>query len=584
MTNITQARQTQYGDKLKAKELRCTPQKWGISNALGIFNFAEHGMRSKEDAEWRCTGIAARPGRTSESWTQPNLCRLVSAQLRGRGTLCKVLTLTRKLRRPLANLATPSRNRLIHDKTKRVTASKRFRNITQRRGQKLELARVKLENKRLEGEVRALSRELSEILLLVLRYALPPPWLLDGETSLPPFSQSIWSIDLRAKLCLVRVCKAWHRIGLEFLYRRVTLRRIGQMPAFVSALEVRNGLGAFVRNLYISCFVPHGYLALYNQEIKKIFQLCPQLSHFAFKPPFHIPTSPNMIPAVSGNVTSLEYNHNVEYPLILPTLVQLCKILRSLALFLPTTYDASHSTLRFQQLEDLHIQGSVAPPPKWRTPSLRRLWLDGSSSVDNAILILEAEAFLNVYGRTIIFLSLKNYGIGHTSIQGALDRCPLLERLAINEFMVHPTCPPLSHQNITSLDFFGWRQPKHFRFFNPDLNGFSALRTWRLLDESMHSLWNVPSHIPRDIERQWVIDDGAPKSAWVSALMVVDIDDVCDSSVDDSETGDVDSDSDAESCVTVSEDGGYASMAGEFYLEEEREFGHDEALTIFWRL
>ncbi|KAJ6586378.1 hypothetical protein DFH09DRAFT_1432234 [Mycena vulgaris] len=103
-----------------------------------------------------------------------------------------------------------------------------------------------------------------EIWLMVLCYILPPSWMLNGEAPLAPFPQSIWSMNLRAKLCIIGACRTGHRIGLELLYRRVTLRRIEQMLALVSALETRDGLGALVRNLEISCFVPHGYSALHK--------------------------------------------------------------------------------------------------------------------------------------------------------------------------------------------------------------------------------------------------------------------------------------------------------------------------------
>ncbi|KAJ7136686.1 hypothetical protein C8R44DRAFT_767673, partial [Mycena epipterygia] len=82
------------------------------------------------------------------------------------------------------------------------------------------------------------------------------------EESLPPFYHSIWSVDLRMKRSIIGVCRTWYRIALGLLYESVTLRRIGQMPAFVCALEGRHELGVLVQNLNISCFVPHRYSTL----------------------------------------------------------------------------------------------------------------------------------------------------------------------------------------------------------------------------------------------------------------------------------------------------------------------------------
>ncbi|KAJ6586383.1 hypothetical protein DFH09DRAFT_1143212 [Mycena vulgaris] len=431
-----------------------------------------------------------------------------------------------------------------------------------------------------------------EIWLMVFCYILPPSWRLDVETPLAPFPQSIWSMDLRAKLCIIGVCKTWHRIGLELLYRRVTLRRIGQMLP-------RVGLGALVRSLEISCFVPHGYFVLHDQETRRVLQLCPRLLHFAFKPPFVIPTAPNMIPVVSCNLTSLEYNSNVEYPLILPTLLRLCETLRSLSLSLPATYDSSHPTLRFKNLEDLRLQGSSMPPPKWLMPRLRRLWMQRNMAIDHIDRRLEAEAFLDVYGRTVKFLSLAYY-VGYyssdrdASLQGILDRCPSLVHLDIKLYDLRQHWKtPLKHGNIHSLDVFDWPE---YDSFHVDLTRFPELRTLRFLDESLRLLPDLPRDLPQDNETQWGIGDGddSPGSAWISAVTSTDpdLDDPGDKdyefNVDTEGSGaanvsdtDSDSESDAGSCITVSEDGGYVLAAGEFYLEENREFSHDEALAIF---
>ncbi|KAJ7452813.1 hypothetical protein FB451DRAFT_1520785 [Mycena latifolia] len=167
-----------------------------------------------------------------------------------------------------------------------------------------ELARVKLDNNRLELANRALCQTLAiaeeklarlpppyhvdrlphEILLHVLRYALPPVWLLDGEPLLAPFSQSIWSITRRTKLAIFGVSKTWHQLGVELLYEDVTLRRLNQMASFVSALQSREGLQALVRGVEIKFPAGQEFFEVHKAEIEQIFQLCPRLAGFRFCP------------------------------------------------------------------------------------------------------------------------------------------------------------------------------------------------------------------------------------------------------------------------------------------------------------
>ncbi|KAJ7485828.1 hypothetical protein FB451DRAFT_1128075 [Mycena latifolia] len=422
-----------------------------------------------------------------------------------------------------------------------------------------------------------------EIFLIILRCALPSAWALRGDTSLPPFPQSIWSVDLRMKLSIAGVSKLWHQIGSELLYESVTLRRIGQLPAFIRALEERDGLGALVRNIDISCFVPHGYATLHDQETARIFQLCPRLSHFGFKPPFLIPTPLTVLPRVSDTITSLEYNNQVEYSLILPTLVQLSANLRSLALSLPITYDATDPKLLFEKLEALRVRlsaDSMFSPPQWTMPALRRFWLQGSNGLSR---IHDAEAFLNICGRTLTFLWLPDFLVAPTEpsvhIQSLLDRCPALEHLAMPRILCEVE-PPLTHQRIHSLDLlcFPTRDT-----FTPFLNGFPELHAFRTLDQTLMSPWEViPPDLPCDGEIQQDSDeeDDTTEAAWITAVLATDpdSDDSDDSDyVFNSQAG---STTDSESDSDVSDEG-RAPLAGEFYLDEDWEVDRAEALAIF---
>jgi hypothetical protein len=190
------------------------------------------------------------------------------------------------------------------------------------------------------------------------------------------------------KLAIGGVSKNWHVIGLGLLYGAITLRRICQLSTFVRALEAREGLGSLVRNLNLTYYIPRECNALHHQETKRIFQLCPRLLHFGFKPPFIIPAPLNILPRISYTITSLEYGSAVEFSLIFPTLVQLSASLRSLSLSIQATYEPVDETLFFEKLEDLRVRfafDSMAPTPNWTVPVLQRLWLDNGDENNPSI-------------------------------------------------------------------------------------------------------------------------------------------------------------------------------------------------------
>ncbi|KAJ7204231.1 hypothetical protein C8J57DRAFT_1619832 [Mycena rebaudengoi] len=220
-----------------------------------------------------------------------------------------------------------------------------------------------------------------ETLLFIFRHALPPSWVMGYISSLAPFPQKIWSADNETKLCIMGVCKTWHRFGLEFLYENVMLRSLGQLAAFVHTLETRPGLAAFVRRLEICYPVVRGYTALHSTEADKIFELCPRLTHFVFNPPLiavghRAPAHPPAFPVIAGvslALTNLDIGDNVEYAIVLPALVQLCQTLQSLSLPLPDHYGDAHPTLTFARLENLRIAvvpGSRVSAACWNSTTL----------------------------------------------------------------------------------------------------------------------------------------------------------------------------------------------------------------------
>jgi hypothetical protein len=114
----------------------------------------------------------------------------------------------------------------------------------------------------------------------------------------------------------MRVCKTWHRVGLEFLYESVALHSIGQLPAFVNALEARmgdgggtGGVGAFVRQLEIGYWVPRAYYTLHETELAGVLALCPRLTHFAYNPKSSIAGGPHSLPSIRSPAVLHSHSH-----------------------------------------------------------------------------------------------------------------------------------------------------------------------------------------------------------------------------------------------------------------------------------
>ncbi|KAJ7462983.1 hypothetical protein FB451DRAFT_468018 [Mycena latifolia] len=420
-----------------------------------------------------------------------------------------------------------------------------------------------------------------EVLLIVFHYTLPPSWLLSDTTatSLPPFSHSLMSFDMRMKVNIISVCRTWHQVGIQLLYECVTLRRFTQIPAFIWALESQEGLGALVRSLEIHCFVPPRLLRSHEGHTKQIFQYCPRLAHFSFSPPkepqgIRAKVSPQrLVPTLSSSITSLRFNAQISYTdTILPILLEVCGRLRSLTL--ATSFHhcdlIDHPMLNLETLEDLHLSAEVWPSTfrsKWLMPRLRRVWLRPAG--DHVffepelrrlflVFLRHAMPFFDSYGGTLTFLSL--YGATRQiNIQIVLDRCPVLQHLAIEatqlQFSPIPTHPTIS---IVDL-FFSAMDPQSHTVHAIDIitRGFPALRTVRQLDETMSCLSDIPSTLPATHSLDPIVVSDGP-GLWIAAVLSApspasdaeDSDYDPQASEDGSDSDDTSSGSDRESAIS----------------------------------
>ncbi|KAJ6503870.1 hypothetical protein C8R45DRAFT_1091639 [Mycena sanguinolenta] len=318
-----------------------------------------------------------------------------------------------------------------------------------------------------------------ETLLAIFRLALPSSWVAKNWTTLPPFPRTGWSADLNTKLSIIQVCKRWHRIGLEFLYEMVTLHSIGQLPVFAEALETiaDGGMGVFVQHLRIEYWVPRGYHTLHNTELKKIFELCPRLKHFAFNPQplplLPIPAFPEV--STLGAIAHLEICDRVKYAAVVPALVHLCPTLRSLSLLLPTTYDAHHPTLVFASLENLRLGVAAesvfpGPGPIWVIPDLKQLLIHCTPKCELAgtrpplpdVYLMVVRLFLMAYGRALSVLSVRI---------GAKSSSQETRQFDFDQLLTW--CPVLQHLYVTAQS----------RVSRPSMRS-GMLVSWDIMDET----------------------------------------------------------------------------------------------------
>ncbi|KAJ7045966.1 hypothetical protein C8F04DRAFT_455626 [Mycena alexandri] len=440
-----------------------------------------------------------------------------------------------------------------------------------------------------------------EILLVILRGALPPVWVLHGDLT-STSRDSFHHCDIRMKLSFVNVCKSWHDVGMELLYETVILYRIGQLPTLVRALEGREGLGSLVKHLDITFFTPRGYTALLESDTRRLFELCPRLSRFGFAPAYLNPGLTHVLPPLASTITCLDYGDIVQMSMILPSLVQLHRTIRSLSLTVTTTpYDGPQ--LNFDSLEDLHLrlaQDHTFPEEKWAMPSLRRLWL---RSVIKWAAPWGVGRLLGVYGSTLTFLE---WDQGTRDLKAMLESCPELQHLVLTFHSWNVgsiSIGHLSHKKIETIDI--WRTWPTFdrRPIFDHLGGFTALRSIRDLDSTYKCFWDLPVRVPPDPRH----DDASRKLGSFSPGEYPDImDDVREFSAhkfvhgplvalgdrtDDyvfNDDGDltslhedgIESSSDSDSNSSSVSSSYSHELEDEFYMADDWQISHEEALRV----
>ncbi|KAK7046431.1 hypothetical protein R3P38DRAFT_2688774 [Favolaschia claudopus] len=441
-----------------------------------------------------------------------------------------------------------------------------------------------------------------EILLMIFRHALPPSWVVRYGRTLPPFPRTIWSADFETKLALIRVCKHWYRVGLEFLYESVTLHWIGQLPAFVEALEARDNVGSFVRRLEIGYWIPRGYHTLHDTEIQNILRLCPRIIHFAFNPRIippsesffqtslpSFPSIPLRLEEGSCRITYLEVCDRIEYQSIVPALLHLAPMLQSLSIALPTQY-GDHDLIIFPRLHSLRLcisQESVQPGNYWAIPGLQQLLLHNPTPQFEPPVPTfgGAAAFLTHYGQSLRVLSLAS-----SDDPGILDeilrRCPKLQHLVLVEGL-YPSIHDFHHEEVQFLELIGTSRPAasldQWRIAFPGLRSRRYLSAFHLYYPSLPGIDGDEAALDHSLSASSYLEFLLPRTDDSDDTDTNTSDSDYELNPDDSDSGEpTSSDSDSDEAEDYDDLSHPESRTTN--NKEDWEMEREEAISIFRRL
>ncbi|KAF7971038.1 hypothetical protein HWV62_22159 [Athelia sp. TMB] len=389
-----------------------------------------------------------------------------------------------------------------------------------------------------------------EIVHAILAQAVCPMAFLDP--TIHPGINSALSLDLQTRVSFGLVCKAWRPIGLALMYECIFILRIGQILALKEVLLSDNSRGELVKSIDVSCIVPEGdhppeiYLELLN-----IFQHCRKIRSVTFGSV--TPWNPYCL-KIRGDIALVEEpgTTHTSVEAILPlvsnaahmgSLVECCRNLTYLALWIGSSMDEKLSVVAFDALETLRLTIDCedfaiyrAMSESWSLPCLKNLILtetsvwrsdtnagsndsyaDSEDDKNSEEAMKHRESMLAKIGPGLRYLHMRPmrpcieaedereiYGV---DMQKLLDYCPGLEHLAIS-----PNCiagwPSLSHPNIKWIDVWNlesginddadaYAEGGDLNCFNPA--DFPHLRGTRRLDsrpEGLPSYIDWPSLLP----------------------------------------------------------------------------------------
>ncbi|KAJ6555147.1 hypothetical protein DFH09DRAFT_574216 [Mycena vulgaris] len=353
-----------------------------------------------------------------------------------------------------------------------------------------------------------------EILHDIFNMAIPPDCLLNPSISCGP--NSAWCSSMVAKRSVILVSKSWYDAGIDLLYRNIVIRRVPAMQALLVALTTKPRLGAFVRNITVSCHVPTTYSSTIHPDLTQILSFCSALRSLNHLPPFP-PPKPYPFPPMPPTITSLKLSRHDRISAVYDTLLQSCAQLTELSINAKDdeVFDALQLSFPCLHTLSLTLGGDVAVQnfsTKWDMPKLRRLTFRVSSDFKTEHnLALSYHHLIQTHGRKLQYLAFPGLipAVAPVSPAIAIDFTPLLGMCPVLEHVVFPHNHWLSgHRSfpsITSVDLWKSELYKNLRLSDQKFPRFPNIESPpRFLDTALIALIDdVPRTFDRRVRGNW---------------------------------------------------------------------------------
>lgn len=371
----------------------------------------------------------------------------------------------------------------------------------------------------------------NEIYRMIFLRVVPPHSFLD--TSLCGGPTSAWNNAIQSMINIIMVCKRWAEIGMEQLYECVVFRRLGQLFAFASTLELHPELGKLVKRIEIRCYVQKHCMTAYAGAIKSVLDCCAPLDHITFDP--LLPSWPAFCStAIRRTGTTLQDHETCtrESLEIIPLNVTHLDLGRSVPLELLGAQLPSFQHLWSLTLQLPHVAGDFSeddPPSvpivkmghlhhlsldvgrsslysfkkiyaEWSMPLLRQLRIQCH---DDSFLAVFCSKFLGKHGGLLQYLHVHPCCLHHPRdviYAGLSIACPVLEHLVLHPGAV---LPPM-HPTLALVDIWTAKFSAHIDRV-ADLRGclqqrdaYPCLRRIRTLDCGLPPNIDWPLIFPPD--------------------------------------------------------------------------------------
>lgn len=372
-----------------------------------------------------------------------------------------------------------------------------------------------------------------EVLEQIFDRVVPPAWLFHKPGVELPNPNSLDMCALRQQKGLISVCKAWHDVGLRYLYEDVFIRRPAQMLMLYATLARKPSLGHLIRRFHLCCVTrPETDVRLSTAVYHALERYCPNVVAVEIAmvasdtvPPVDIPIAYSYrFPVPLQRLNLIHYGKNLGkspwYHLTFEnflashssTLTHLSVTIES-----PQEHCIMQRPLDFPRLRSLSTNIEDGVPEQlpylrnWNLPSLVEFTVIYTQwprlAEPNTVAVT---SFLEKHGKRLRYLHLKPETTGPPAsfdtgvqfdVQPLVDLCPNLEHLVLRPWL---GIPPV-HGKLRWVDVWSYDRVDSTPHGHPmdattlaefRSSGLPTLQAIRHLSMSLRYIPDLPLKIP----------------------------------------------------------------------------------------